>query len=126
MQRAILPDLISAFPNIQFIVTTHSPLIIGSVKNSNVYALRYNDNNQIVSELLDLENKAKNATEILNEVLGVSFTMPIWVENYLNEIVAQYSKKEMNENVFDEMRAELATLGLEELMPLAIKNVLKK
>lgn len=126
MQRAILPDLISAFPNIQFIVTTHSPLIIGSVKNSNVYALRYNEDNQIVSELLDLENKAKNATEILNEVLGVSFTMPIWVENSLNEIVAQYSNKEMNENVFDEMRAELATLGLEELMPLAIKNVLKK
>jgi predicted ATP-binding protein involved in virulence len=126
MQRAILPDLISAFPNIQFIVTTHSPLIIGSVKNSNVYALRYNQENQIVSQFLDLENKAKNATEILNEILGVSFTMPIWVENSLNEIVDQYSKKEMNENLFDEMRTELATLGLEELMPLAIKNVLKK
>jgi predicted ATPase len=126
MQRAILPDLISAFPDVQFVVSTHSPLIIGSVKDSNVYALRYNLERKIESELLDLENKAKNATEILNEVLGVTFTMPIWVEKSLNEIVEEYSNKEMSENLFDEMRAELATLGLEELMPLAIKNVLKK
>lgn len=126
MQRAILPDLISAFPNVQFIVSTHSPLIIGSVKDSNVYALRYNEEKKIESELLDLENKAKNATEILNEVLGVSFTMPIWVESSLNEIVSEYSDKEMTETLFDEMRKELETLGLEELMPLAIKNVLKK
>ncbi|NOR28056.1 MAG: AAA family ATPase [Lutibacter sp.] len=125
MQRAILPDLISAFPNVQFVVSTHSPLIIGSVKDSNVYALRYNQERKIESEILDLENKAKNATEILNEVLGVSFTMPIWVENSLNEIVDQYANKKMNETIFDEMRQELKTLGLEELMPLAIKNVLK-
>ncbi|WP_299189338.1 AAA family ATPase [uncultured Aquimarina sp.] len=126
MQRAILPDLISAFPNVQFVVSTHSPLIIGSVKDSNVYALRYNEEKKIESELLDLENKAKNATEILNEVLGVSFTMPIWVENSLNQIVNEYSDKEMTETLFDEMRKELETLGLKELMPLAIKNVLKK
>jgi len=126
MQRAILPDLISAFPNVQFIVSTHSPLIIGSVKDSNVYALRYNEERKIESELLDLENKAKNATEILNEILGVSFTMPIWVESSLNQIVSEYSDKEMTETLFDEMRKELETLGLEELMPLAIKNVLKK
>lgn len=126
MQRAILPDLISAFPNVQFVVSTHSPLIIGSVKDSNVYALRYNTDKKIESEFLDLENKAKNATEILNEVLGVTFTMPIWVEKSLSEIVDKYSDKEMDEKLFDEMRSELSKLGLEELMPLAIKNVLRK
>lgn len=126
MQRAILPDLILAFPNVQFIVSTHSPLIIGSVKNSNVYALRYNENKKIESELLDLENKAKNATEILNEVLGVSFTMPIWVENTLNDIVKKHSGQEMNENLFEKMRNELKEVGLEDLMPLAIKDTLKK
>lgn len=126
MQRAILPDLLNAFPNIQFIVSTHNPLIIGSVKDSNVYALRYNEDRKIESELLDLENKAKNATEILNEVLGVGFTMPIWVENSLNEIVDRYTKQEMTEKLFDEMRTELKELGLEDLMPLAIKDTLKK
>jgi predicted ATP-binding protein involved in virulence len=42
MQRSILPDLLQAFPNVQFIVSTHSALVVGSVKDSNVYAFRHN------------------------------------------------------------------------------------
>lgn len=126
MQRSILPSLITAFPNVQFIVSTHSPLIVGSVKDSNVYAFRYNEDKKIYNEQLDLINKAKSATEILNEVLGVPFTMPIWVENKLNEIVKKYISKELNESVFFEMRQELKEVGLEDLMPLAITDIIKK
>ena len=131
MQRSILPNLIAAFPNIQFIVSTHSPLIVGSVQNSNVYAFRHKriENTKTVkiyNEKLDLINKAKTATEILNEVLGVPFTMPLWVEAKLNEIVAKYSQQEISENTFDNMRSELKEIGLEELMPEAMKKTLAK
>ena len=131
MQRSILPNLISAFPNIQFIVTTHSPLIVGSVKNSNVYAFRHKriGDTKIVkvySEKLDLVNKAKTATEVLNEVLGVPFTMPLWVEAKLNEIISKYTVQGISEDTFDKMRAELKDIGLEDLMPEAIKKTLKK
>lgn len=34
LQKKILPFLISFFPNIQFIVTTHSPFVINSIKNA--------------------------------------------------------------------------------------------
>lgn len=131
MQRSILPNLISAFPNIQFIVTTHSPLIVGSVKNSNVYAFRHKriGDSKIVkvyNEKLDLVNKAKTATEVLNEVLGVPFTMPLWVEAKLNEIISKYTEQGISEDTFDKMRAELKEIGLEDLMPEAIKKTLKK
>lgn len=126
MQRSILPDLIKAFPNVQFIVSTHSPLIIGSVKESNVYAFRYNENKKIYNERLDLVNKAKSATEILNEVLGVPFTMPIWVEQSLNEITDKYIHAELDKESFKEMRKELSRLGLENLMPLALEKALDK
>ena len=129
MQRSILPDLLSAFPNIQFIVSTHSPLVVGSVKNSNVYAFRYKNiegNYRVVNEKLDLVNKARTATEILNEVLGVPFTMPLWVEDKLNELIARYMKQEISEGTFDKMRAELKEIGLEELMPEAMKKTLTK
>jgi len=128
LQRKLLPSFLNAFPNVQFIVSTHSPLIIGSVKSSNVYALRYTvtdeGNRKVYSQLLDLQNKAKNATDILNEVLGVSFTMPIWVEHSLKDIVDKYSDQEMDETTFDNMRSELEEIGLEEIMPLAIKKAL--
>ncbi len=131
MQRSILPNLISAFPNIQFIVSTHSPLIVGSVKNSNVYAFKHKrvDGTKVVriyNEKLDLVNKAKTATEVLNQVLGVPFTMPLWVEVKLNEIISKYTQQGISEDTFDKMRSELKEIGLEDLMPEAIKKTLKK
>jgi len=71
MQREILPNLLEAFPNVKFIVSTHSPLLINSVRESSIYVLRYNENNRIMSYLLDLNNDAKSASDILDEVLGV-------------------------------------------------------
>lgn len=124
MQRSILPDLLSAFPEVQFIVSTHSPLIVASVKDSNVYAFRYNSNNRVYSEKLDLVNKARSANEILNEVLGVPFTMPIWVEDALDKIIAKYASQDVSEEMVDAMREEFKAEGLESLMPMAISKIL--
>lgn len=126
MQRSVLPDLLEAFPNVQFIVSTHSPLVVSSVKDSNVYAFRYNSENRVYSEQLDLVHKARTATEILNEVLGVPFTMPIWAENSLNSIIAKYKNIELTSESVNEMREEFRKLGLESLMPLALNNILDK
>lgn len=38
-QRTILPTLVKTFPNIQFIVTTHSPQVLGEIKDMNVFRL---------------------------------------------------------------------------------------
>lgn len=126
MQRSVLPDFLDAFPNIQFIISTHSPLIVASVKDSNVYAFRYNKDNYVYSEKLDLVNKARTATEILNEVLGVPFTMPIWAEKTLIELVNKYKHINITEDSVEEMRGEFKKSGLESLMPLALKTVLEK
>ena len=99
-------------------------MIVASVKESNVYAFRYNEENRVYSEKLDLVNKARNANEILNEVLGVPFTMPIWAEDALNKIVAKYSSRDISEEMVNEMRADFKAEGLEGLMPMAISKVL--
>lgn len=39
LQRVILPFLTELFPNIQFIVTTHSPFILNSIDNAVIYDL---------------------------------------------------------------------------------------
>lgn len=125
MQRSILPDLIKAFPNVQFIVSTHSPLVVASVKDSNVYAFRYNEENRVYSEKLDMVNKARTASEILSEVLGVPFTMPIWAEDKLKEIVNKYKGQTLSEETFESMRTEFKKNGLESLMPIAIQGVIE-
>lgn len=123
MQRTVLQDLLNAFPKARFIVSTHSPLVVGSVNDSNIYALSYNSSQKIESKKLDLMNEVKTASEILDEVLGVSFTMPVWVEEKLEAIIKRYSTKEMSPSDFANLRLELQEIGLEKLMPQTISKL---
>jgi energy-coupling factor transporter ATP-binding protein EcfA2 len=40
LQRTIVPALRQLFPNVQFIVTTHSPYVVGSARHGEIVALR--------------------------------------------------------------------------------------
>ena len=39
LQKKILPFLTRMFPNLQFVVTTHSPFVLSSIENSVIYDL---------------------------------------------------------------------------------------
>jgi predicted ATP-binding protein involved in virulence len=123
LQRTILSNLLKAFPDVQFVVATHSPFIVGSVPDSSVYALAYDKTNSVVSHLLDMPNKAGSANDILREVLGVDITIPIWAEDRLRELVAEYSKLAFSREVISDLRVKLAELGLEAHAPRAIANL---
>lgn len=125
MQRRILPDLLNAFPNARFIVSTHSPLVVGSVQDSNIFALTYNTENKVISRELDLLNEAKTAAEILDEVLGVSFTMPIWAEDNLNDIIKQFQSRNISKSDFSLLRTKLSNAGLERMIPVAIQKIME-
>ncbi len=42
LQKKILPFLVEFFPNIQFIITTHSPFVLNSIDNAVIYDLEKN------------------------------------------------------------------------------------
>lgn len=112
LQRRVLADLISAFPSVQFVVATHSPFIVGSVPDSNVYVLDYDDTNRVTSTRLDTVNRAGSANEILRDVLGLEYTLPVWVENRLQSIVDKYSVRNFTDETLAELRREMNLLGL--------------
>jgi hypothetical protein len=120
MQRQLLPNLISSFPKAQFIITTHSPLMVNSVKDSSVYILKYNEEQAVNSYLLDFENKAANASQILREVLGVPVTMPIWVENDLSRILEKYRGSELTPESYVALKSDLVQVGLSDHLPQAL------
>ena len=126
LQRRFLQDLLDAFPHVRFIVSTHSPLVVGSVKDSYVYALRYNRDRKVESIQLDFKGEPKSAAEILNEVLGVSFTMPVWVEEHLIRIAKEYSSRPVTDNFFGDLRQELETIGMGKLLPSVMVRVLEQ
>ena len=136
MQRSLMRRLLKTFPKAQFIIATHSPFMISSVSDSNVYVLRYvsslNDepdegervlpweSSRVASQKLDTVNRAGNASEILREVLGVKATIPEWVEDDLGRIVARYRDRAITRETLTELRMELSRLGYEVLYADAI------
>lgn len=55
LQKTIMPLLTSVFPNIQFIVTTHSPFVLNSMNNAVAYDL---ENREILDDLTDYSYEA--------------------------------------------------------------------
>ncbi|MDR0989642.1 MAG: AAA family ATPase [Prevotellaceae bacterium] len=64
-QKKVIGDLRSAFPQLQFIVTTHAPLVIGSLNDGKIFSIKGND-------VYDFPlQHGRDANYILNE-LGVA------------------------------------------------------
>lgn len=61
-QMRVVNDLCSAFPKIQFIVSTHAPLVIGSLTNGSIYSI---SENQVYDFPLQ---HGKDANHILREM----------------------------------------------------------
>jgi len=79
-QRQIIPCLLHTFPNIQFIITTHSPQVLGNVDKEEVFILedfkivektphtKGRDSNSVLYELLGVEERPKEYKDKLNQL----------------------------------------------------------
>ena len=71
-QQTILLDLMRTFPNVQFIVSSHSPQVVSSVKPESLRVMKWE------GEKLDLPDvrfsEGAEAQQVLLDVLGVSST----------------------------------------------------
>ena len=136
MQRGVLPALMKAFPNVQFIVATHSPFIVTSAPDAAVYALRYEDvelqpalpgqsmpdrsARRVFCTKLDLKSLSSSTTEILRDVLGLDFTYPVWVEERLDDIIRVYRERDFTKETLAEFRDEISRAGLSDAFPSAL------
>jgi predicted ATP-binding protein involved in virulence len=74
-QQMVLGQLQQAFPNVQFIVTTHSPQVLTSVDASCIRKLRQVQNEQgqseIIVEHIFQQTKGVASSDLLAEIMGV-------------------------------------------------------
>jgi hypothetical protein len=80
-QQTILTQLRTAFPGIQFIVTTHSPQVLSTVAAENIRIIH--ENGEIETPTEQSEGIASN--EILARILGVNPTPDIDIARKLSE-----------------------------------------
>lgn len=126
MQRDILPKLCQAFPNVQFIISTHSPFVVTSIEEATIYILDYNQNNRV--EITRLEEYTYNLsmanTDVLYNVLGVSNTLPIWAEEKFDHILKSYKNSNLTSDAqFEKLKTDMKEAKIDSLLSDLIFNI---
>lgn len=110
MQRTFLPKLAKAFPGYKFIISTHSPFVVTSNPDANVYGLIYNENSRIISKHLKHTDLSGSPNRVLREILDVPSTTPVWVEDKIRTILQKHESSEGSgdkvEAIFEELKRE--------------------
>lgn len=97
LQKKIFPFLTEFFPNLQFIVTTHSPYILNSISNARAYDLEKH---------IELENLSAFSSDDLAE----GYFEADAYSDELKEQLKHYEELCFKQNINEEERAERAQL----------------
>jgi hypothetical protein len=114
MQREFLPRLMEAFASHRFIIATHSPFVVTSTPDAAVYALLYGEDRRVTSKLLTESDLAASPNKVLREILDVPVTMPMWVEERIQAVLAKFQGLTFDDSTIANLRAELRSEGLED------------
>ncbi len=123
-QRRAITKLTEVFPNVQFVVTTHSPQILSEVSPDSIRLL-YQDNN-VTKFTIPRQSIGLNSAEILRELMddpGINSTVPKRLEEIASKIdhdefdvarkLIKKLKEDLNGSIPDIVEAEATIAMLE-------------
>lgn len=88
-QRIVVPTLASALPNVQFIFTTHSPLVVGSLTSQNLFLLSQEDQATVVRRLPELVHGKSAEQILLSPYFGLDTTRTRETADRLDKLAAK-------------------------------------
>lgn len=111
-QRDIVPTLSKEFPNVQFIITTHSPHVLQSMEDVNLYVLkrRKEDGEVAFKHCPRSDFRGWTVEDILSETMGLNEKIH---SDYYNQQVEDFNEALDEDNL---QRAEKAYEELDRLM----------
>jgi predicted ATP-binding protein involved in virulence len=113
-QRNVIPYLSKTFPNTQFFVTTHSPMVLQSAKGINLFVLKHNEEGVVSVERSDIHDfRGWTVEEILRETMGL--------QNDVHSDEYQRLIKEFNTSL-DKNDREKMQKAYDEVIPLLHPN----
>lgn len=76
-QQTILPDLMRTFPNVQFIVTTHSPQVLSTIHRESIRVLGKDSNGHDVALMPIAESYGEISSDVLQSIMDVNPQPPV-------------------------------------------------
>jgi len=116
-QRTILPSLEQTFPNIQFIVTTHSPFVVQSAIGRNVIMLDFDNKTGSVKAVHKEINSELSYRAVVREIFDIQSPFSYDTEQEMNEFYQMRDKilkqEKVDEKKFKRLVEELVQKGVE-------------
>ena len=109
-QQLVLSQLREAFPKVQFIVTTHSPQVLTTVKRENIRIIAQDADGTGSADMPDEETKGVESSTAMNDVMGVNQVPPVPEARWRNDYTALIENGDQDTNEGKELRAKLSTL----------------
>lgn len=125
LQRKVLPSLVEAFPRLRFVVSTHSPLVVGSVRGAREYALAFAADGVRAVDLGPLV-RAGTASDFLEDVLGVKFSGPVWAEEAIGRHYGWLRNQPISLRTLDTFEVRMKRDGLEKFVPRHVVRAMKE
>ena len=118
-QTHVISDFQNAFPNLQLIVSTHAPLIIGALKKEEVLVLRREKSGAIVLKHPEYDPQGLGAAGILTSAFDLSTTIDQPTLDKINRHLFLFSQMQMQatplsekeQKEYKDLTDELARLG---------------
>ena len=104
-QRSIIQKLTNTFPNIQFICTTHSPLVINHLDKESIFLLEDGHIHALKDKYEDFNSYGADVEDILKIVQGAEQLIP-------DDVISDFDKLEeaMVQDKFEEAKKLIAAL----------------
>jgi predicted ATP-binding protein involved in virulence len=114
-QRTILPSLNALFPNIQFIVSSHSPFVAQSLKNEQLISLEWADEQVVVVQKDISSERSYGAVvrDIFNIQSPFSHETGQKIELFRAMVNAVEQKQDFDEVAFEALVIDIASRGVE-------------
>jgi len=84
-QLSLLHSLRTTFPNLQFILTTHSPQILSTIKRDHIRVIGKNIEDEVIAPMPINETLAHPSTDVLESVMKVSSIPKLPITNELDQ-----------------------------------------
>ena len=118
-QRELLDYLSNLFPNTQFIVTTHSPLIVQSAvaRDANIVVCRREDDHVVIDQSVEAVRNWRADQILTSDLFGLETARPKEIEPFLEErekILSKAKLTKKDEKRLSELENEIGFMPVSE------------
>lgn len=106
-QKTFIKSIQEIFPNLQIIVTTHSPFIVSSVENAKIYVCQSKGDHAIITDETDIYSNKPIEEILLSPLFGVTYPFNNEISELLQQRKIAISEKNVSKRSDIENRLKL-------------------